>query len=84
MKVSLNPKWRTDYDFYVNQQSYPQTMMIAGCDMHTTNLEKMPRSRERSQNKEKVKEKMTVLAFKQGLKVIQLHMHFGGGRQKVM
>ncbi len=39
MKISINPKWRTDYDFYVNQQSYPQTMMIAGCDMHTTNLE---------------------------------------------
>ena len=44
----------------------------------------MPRSRERLQKKKKVKDKMTVLAFKQGLIVIQLHMHFGGRRQKVM
>ena len=39
MKSSLNREWQKDYAFYVNQQVYPQTLIMEGKDMRTTAME---------------------------------------------
>lgn len=56
MKSSMNPKWKTDYDFYLNQQIYPQTQMISGCDMKTTDLEERRAKRIETEVKRNEKE----------------------------
>lgn len=50
MRSSLNPEWKVDYAFYLNQQVFPQTSVMEGKDLKVDALEKRREKRNSAEN----------------------------------
>lgn len=57
MKSSLNKRWKEDYDFYLNQQTYPQTQVMVKKDQMMKGLEKRREERKMAVARRQMKEK---------------------------